>query len=154
MPRPQSTSPAPGSSFVERLAPSSSTEVTVTEWYQQDRWKPRLVAEQAVMRDRFPQFVLRRDQSTLYWEGFVDPVPGHRFLVRVSYPERYPYQEPVLRVQEPPIRPGAPHLYASGAPCIHRQPWNSQTGTAASMVPLLCAWLVAYLQWERTGETF
>jgi ubiquitin-protein ligase len=124
-------------------------------WYSDPRWRGRLVAEQALMAERFPQFVLKRDgNGGLYWEGIVEPVRGHRFRLTLTYPEHYPYAEPVLRVESPRIRRDAPHVYANGALCVHRSAWNSATGTAVSMVPLACDWLRNYLRWERTGERF
>jgi hypothetical protein len=112
-----------------------------------------MVAEMAVMEERFPQFVLKRGaRGSLLWEGVLKPVPGFAFLVHVAYPERYPYSEPVLWVVRPGIRSGAPHLYLNGTLCVHRDAWNSATGTAASMIPLASDWLRHYLFWERTGE--
>jgi hypothetical protein len=105
------------------------------------------------MQERFPQFVLKKDASgSLFWEGLLKPVSGFAFLVRAAYPERYPYLEPVLQVVRPGIRSGAPHLYVNGALCVHRNGWNSATGTAASMIPLASDWLRHYILWERTGQ--
>jgi hypothetical protein len=126
-------------------------------WYRQSRWKPRLVAEQAVMAQRFPRFVLRRRISgELFWDGFIEPQPNALFRVTLTYPSEYPYREPALHVVDPPLRHGTPHVYigASGWICVHRRQWNPATGTAASLVPLIAAWLVAYIHWLRTGESF
>ena len=124
-------------------------------WYEEKRWRDRLLAEQAIMDDRFPQFVLQRGaKSCLGWEGILEPLSGVPFLVSLTYPKRYPYNMPALRVVDPPVQPRAPHVYADGSVCAHKKKWNPTTGTAASCVPLLSAWLVAYLHWLETGERF
>ena len=39
-------------------------------WYREARWKARLLLEQALMRERFPQFILTRGVGgTLVWRG-------------------------------------------------------------------------------------
>ena len=107
------------------------------------------------MRQRFPQFVLRRAaRGLLLWDGVIEPHPGVSFRISVEYPPTYPYQEPVLRVDDPPLRAGAPHRYIDGSICIHKHHWDPATGTAASLVPLVAAWLVAYIHWTRTGEGY
>lgn len=104
------------------------------------------------MEERFPDFVLQRaDDGTLYWEGEVEPFPEEVFLVSVSYPRRFPYERPVLRVEEPPLVKGAPHRYADGSLCIHADKWDPQRATAASCVPLIGAWLVRYVHWLEEG---
>lgn len=107
------------------------------------------------MRERFPQFRLFEDPSRgLSWEGFLEPAAGRVFRVLVACPPTYPYQAPVLRVIEPLLRRGAPHLYVDGSLCVHRQRWDPMTGTAASCVPLVAAWLVGYFGWLELGEPF
>ena len=107
------------------------------------------------MAERFPQFVLERDGSgNLCWEGILEPSQGRQFRVTITYPSRYPYREPIARVEDPPIERGAPHLYRDFSLCVHRKQWNAETGTAASVVPLVASWLVAYVAWIETGETF
>ena len=123
-------------------------------WYREAKWQSRLFAEEALMRERFPGFSLRQRSDGLSWEGTLEPVPGRRFRVRLCYPSRYPYQEPVLRVLRPSLRNGSPHRYADGSICVHQSAWNPATGTAASMIPLAAAWLVSYLNWRENGEWF
>lgn len=127
------------------------------QWYLDSKWRRRLVVEQQLMRDRFPSFELRRGrEGELYWRGNLQPVNSIVFVVAVRYPRTYPYNAPVLQVVEPRLHPGAPHRYADsdGSICIHKQGWNPATGTAASVVPLAAAWLVAYCHWLATGEAF
>jgi hypothetical protein len=107
------------------------------------------------MRKRFPRFQLRRDANgNLYWTGIVEPLEGHLFRIAVRYPSHYPYREPQFHVVEPPLRHGAPHVYMDGSLCLHRVRWNPDTGTAASCVPLISGWLVGYVSWCQTGESF
>jgi ubiquitin-protein ligase len=123
-------------------------------WYRDERWKARLVAERLLMQERFPQFILQQtDEDTLRWVGILEPVEGQPFAVSLAYPARYPYNAPVFRVEAPALSIGCPHLYADGSLCVHKS-WDSDRATAASCVPLICAWLVAYLHWLETGETF
>ena len=127
------------------------------QWHLDPKWRGRLIAEQQLMRDRFPSFELRRGrENDLYWVGYLVPVPGVVFRVAIRYPRTYPYNAPTLQVLEPQLHPGAPHRYADseGTICIHKQAWDPATGTAASIVPLAAAWLVAYCDWLVTGETF
>ena len=94
-------------------------------WYEQDRWKDRLVVEREIMRQRFPGFVLVRYRDrNLAWHGTVEPIPGHRFEIALHYPYNYPYGEPKVRVRTPALRTGAPHVYGDGTLCVHRKGWN------------------------------
>ena len=124
-------------------------------WYQEPKWRNRLVVEAGLLRQRFPGFVLTRSGAgLLVWRGIVQPVVGAAFEITATMPARYPYEAPELRVERPRLRPGAPHVYASGALCIHKQSWDPMRGTVASVIPLASAWLVGYLAWLRTGENF
>ena len=125
-------------------------------WYLQPKWRNRLVVEAALMRERFPGFVLTRSVGgQLVWRGTLRPVArGSLFELSVTVPERYPYEAPALRVERPALRPGAPHLYVNNHLCVHRQGWDPSRGTVASVVPLAAAWLTAYQHWQETGESF
>lgn len=124
-------------------------------WFLQPRWKPRLLAEAVLMKERFPDFrLLETDDGLLRWVGVLTPTRGSEFVVSLTYPADYPYREPKLRVDRPALAGGAPHLYSDGSLCVHKQRWDPMRGTAASEVPLIAAWLVAYLSWRRTGVSF
>ncbi len=124
-------------------------------WYREAKWHNRLLAEQSLMHERFPQFVLTQSPSDLLvWRGVLVPVEGAPFEISVTMPARYPYGAPELRAERPRIRPGAPHLYANGTLCVHRLSWDPMRGTVVSVIPLAAAWLVGYLNWLRTGEQF
>src|SRR5688572_13325921 len=71
-------------------------------WYREARWRNRLLAEHALMEERFPQFVLTQDQSELLvWRGILEPVEGAQFIISATMPRNYPYAAPQLRVEEP-----------------------------------------------------
>jgi ubiquitin-protein ligase len=125
-------------------------------WHREERWSSRLALEDALMRERFPQFVMTLSEAdALVWRGILEPVPGSAFEVTVTAPARYPYEPPVLHVVKPRLRADAPHVYRGSLDlCVHKDNWMSMQGTVASMVPLAAAWLVAYLHWEQTGEGF
>jgi hypothetical protein len=124
-------------------------------WYIENRWHNRLLAEQALMEDRFPQFrLIRMPGGELAWVGYLRPTGGSEYLVSLTYPARYPYREPKLRVERPRLRDNAPHTYLDQSLCVHRSSWDPQRSTAVSEVPLIAAWLVAYENWVRTGEGF
>ena len=122
-------------------------------WYREARWQRRLLAEKALMRERFPGFSLHRSRrGELAWEGTLEPLPGARFRLRLVYPSHYPYQEPSLWVVKPELHPGTPHRYVGGSLCVHRTGWNPATGTAASMIPLAGDWLLHYVHWVTAGR--
>jgi len=125
-------------------------------WYEENRWRNRLVVETALMRERFPGFILTRGVAgQLIWRGVLQPVKSApAYEISVTVPPKYPYQPPVSRVERPALRRGAPHLYLNGSLCVYRQSWDPMRGTVASVVPLVAAWLTAYEHWRQTGESF
>lgn len=124
-------------------------------WYRETIWSGRLLVEKALMADRFPTFLLFRSPGgSLAWFGLLRPTGGTEYLVSLTYPTRYPYEEPRLRVESPRLRDGAPHTYMDSSLCVHRTNWDPHRSTAVSEVPLAAAWLTAYEHWLRTGERF
>ena len=125
-------------------------------WYQMPRWRSRLIAEQALMRERFPHFVLSRDSSDrLVWRGVLVPYErGPGFLIALVLPSSYPYEPPRLFVEQPVIRSDSPHVHPDGSVCVYKDDWSPDTGTVASVVPLASAWLLLYLIWLLTGEVW
>lgn len=124
-------------------------------WYGEPRWQHRLLAEQTLMSVRFPGFQLIREATgELAWLGQLRPTGGTEYVVSITYPQRYPYLEPKLRILHPQVLPGAPHTYFDSSLCVHRTAWHPDRSTAVSEVPLIAAWLVAYENWLRSGESF
>lgn len=124
-------------------------------WYREHKWRNRLIAEASLMEERFPSFRLMQAQDgSLRWVGVLNPSPDSEFVVSLTYPADYPYREPKLRVERPGLVGGAPHVYSDGSLCIHRRSWDPSRGTAVSEVPLIAAWLVAYLTWHSNGVSF
>jgi len=124
-------------------------------WFQQPRWKPRLIAESMLMNERFPGFLLVQSPAgQLTWLGILVPTGGNEYVVSVTYPPDYPYREPSLRVEQPAVEAGAPHLYLDGSLCLHKKDWNPDRATAVGEVSLIAGWLVAYEHWLLTGERF
>lgn len=122
-------------------------------WY--DRYPKRLQAEAIIMRDRFPQFVLKHDSKRrLFWEGILMTNFGTYCQVTIEYPENYPYEHPASRVVHPPIRKDSPHLYSNGTLCVYPENWDYKRCTAPAAVPLVAAWLAMYEIWLRTGKTW
>ena len=107
------------------------------------------------MRERFPGFrLVETSDGSLRWVGVLNPTPDAEFAVSLTYPTDYPYREPKLRVERPALVGGAPHVYSDGSLCVHRRGWDPSRGTAVSEVPLIAAWLVAYVAWRRHGMSF
>lgn len=131
-------------------------ERQIRMWYQQTRWRERLAQEVAVMTERFPVFILQRGtDGTLWWDGVLEPLRDIAYRVAVKYPADYPYSGPSLWLLEPRVESGSPHVYQDGSLCVHKNgSWNPATGTAASTVPLLSAWLYMYSIWRTTGMRF
>lgn len=124
-------------------------------WFQQPQWKSRLVAESLLMSERFPGFRLVQSAGgQLKWLGILKPTGSEEYLVSVTYPPDYPYREPSLRVENPAVVAGAPHLYLDGSLCLHKRTWNANRATAVGEVPLIAGWLLAYEHWLLTGERF
>lgn len=122
-------------------------------WFE--RYPARLAAERDVMRSRFPGFTLiEAEGGDLCWVGILEPVAGREFVLAVSYPDRYPYEEPRIYVLDPPLQPGTPHVYENGALCVHPAGRWDPSRTVAGSLALASAWLVMYVTWERGGEGF
>ena len=51
-------------------------------WYRQPKWRNRLIAEAALMKERFPSFRLTQGQDgALRWIGPLNPTPDSEFVV-------------------------------------------------------------------------
>ncbi|MHA1221699.1 MAG: ThiF family adenylyltransferase [Candidatus Heimdallarchaeaceae archaeon] len=64
-------------------------------WYKKD--KGRLKKERERVKKKYPQFELKKDNETLYWQGEVE-INGEKHKLKIIYPFLYPYQRPRLYV--------------------------------------------------------
>jgi hypothetical protein len=120
------------------------------KWYE--RYQERLKAEVVIMRERFPQFVLKKDSEGLFWEGILRTNLGTHYSVVIEYPKNYPYVHPVSRVLHPAIRRNSPHRYPNGSLCVYPENWDYKRCTATAAIPLVAGWLAMYEIWLKTGQ--
>jgi len=121
------------------------------KWH--DRHSQRLRAEQIIMSERFPQFVLKKDLlGRLFWEGILITNFGTHYRVRIIYPDNYPYQRPSFRIVHPKVKKDCPHVFLDGSLCVYPDHWDHKRCTAPAGVPLVASWLAMYEIWLRTGR--
>ncbi len=106
------------------------------------------------MRAAFPSFAptfTRR--GGIAWNGTLQPTeesPAYRVAI---YHE--PDRSPKVRVTDPLLRPGAPHLYSDGSLCLYwREDWHwaPHATLAETIIPWTALWLYYYEIWLITGE--
>lgn len=122
------------------------------------RW--RLAAESEAMK-RFPGFDLHlpEDGGDLTWAGVLRSTfkRRRRYLVKVTYPDRFPHQAPVVSIEKPALDEKAPHLLGGTRPCLYRGENGSRNGydpartTAATLVAWTALWIHAYETWKAIG---
>jgi len=121
------------------------------KWYE--RYPLRIAAEQIIMAENYPQFVLKSDDNKrLFWDGMLQTNFDTLYRVNINYPMSYPWQKPKLEIVQPQIDPFAPHRFADGSLCVYPKGWNHKQATAPAAVPLIAAWLALYEIFLRTGE--
>jgi len=123
------------------------------------RW--RLAAESEAMK-RFPGFELHLPEGggDLAWAGILRSTfkRRRRYLVKVTYPDRFPHQAPVVSIEQPALDPAAPHLLGGNRPCLYRGANGSRNGydpartTAATLIAWTALWINAYETWKATGS--
>ena len=122
------------------------------------RW--RLAAEAEAMK-RFPGFRLHLPEgsSDLSWVGILRSTFNRRrrYLVRVTYPDRFPHQAPLVTIEKPGLDETSPHLLGCNRPCLYRSENGPRNGydpartTAATLVAWTALWIHAYETWKATG---
>ena len=138
-------SPTPQTTSIRRHRMSAS------KWYK--RHPQRLQAEGIIMRQRFGQFVLKKDRlGHLFWEGILITNFSTPYQVKITYPQNYPYQRPVFHVIRPKIRKDSPHIFENGSLCVYPKRWDYKKCTAPAGVTLVVSWLALYEIWLRTGK--
>jgi hypothetical protein len=138
--------------------PSSSEEPPKAHWSTTPYGRWRLAAEREAMK-RFPGFSLYlADDNNLTWAGVLRSTFNRRkrYLVKVSYPDRFPHQAPAVSIEKPALRENTPHLLFHTNPCLYRGE-SSRSGydpartTAATLVAWTALWIHAYEVWMATG---
>jgi hypothetical protein len=140
-------------------APRSTESGGGAHWSTTSYGRWRLAAESEAMK-RFPGFkLLLPNDGSLTWAGILRSTFNRRrrYLVKVTYPERFPYQAPVVSIDKPALDSGAPHLLGSNRPCLYRGEHGSRNGydpartTAATLVAWTALWIHAYETWKAIG---
>jgi hypothetical protein len=121
----------------------------------------RLVREEAVMEDRFPQFELHElDDGSLAWKGAIKSNNGNRYEVVINYPDRYPNpsKAPKAFIVEPRVdMTDTKHMWPDGHLCLFKpsdrdeRSWEKNS-TAATVVSWAAAWIFAYERYQETGN--
>ena len=116
-------------------------------WYERE--PQRMVSESDAMAQRYSRFELKpTDLGNLAWVGYLVSNQSNRYKVAVVYSPRHPHEHPLAYILEPKLR--SLHQYGDGSLCLMR---NGETwlpmSTAATMVPLIAAWLFAHERHQR-----
>ncbi len=102
---------------------------------------------------RFPGFSYLRAGAEVIWQGSLQPREvSPAYLVEVRYRLG---RCPSVRVLQPALTPGAPHLYAGGTLCLYwpnEWAWRSHELVAETIIPWAALWLYYYELWLDTGE--
>jgi hypothetical protein len=123
----------------------------IKNWFE--RYSLRLATEKVIMKETYPQFVLKMDRDNrLFWDGLLKTNFGTLYRVNILYPRGYPYEKPKLLIVEPPLRRDAPHRFGDGSICVYPEGWNYKRTTAPSGIPLVAGWLALYEVFLRTGK--
>lgn len=140
-----------------------STEVKDTRWYSSNWWDQnsgRVLEEEKVMEDLFPDFELRELDDSLAWRGTLRSNRGNRYEVAVVYPEHYPNPDkaPEAFILDPDIkRSETKHLWPNGRLCLFHpddhasRSWRKDS-TAATVVSWVGAWIFAHEHYQETGQ--
>jgi hypothetical protein len=141
------------------VVPGSRADTTHDAWWTSPYGRWRLAAESEAMK-RFPGFALRRPEGgDLTWAGVLRSTfnPRKRYLVTVTYPERFPHVAPVVTIVKPALAEKTPHLLGGDRPCLYRGEHGPRNGydpartTAATLVAWTALWIHAYETWRATG---
>ena len=105
------------------------------------------------IRQLFPAFSFVWRNAVGVWRGYLQPSetsPAYRVEVR--------YQQgglPTVRVLQPTLIKGAPHLYREGHLCLYwpkEWHWRGDTLIAETILPWTAQWLLYYELWLDTGR--
>jgi len=140
-------------------SPQSATDRSGAHWSTTPYGRWRLAAESEAMK-RFPGFSLCLPEGgALTWAGILRSAFDRRkrYLVKVTYPERFPHQAPVVSIEKPALDENTPHLLGRMRPCLYRSENGPRNGydpartTAATLVAWTALWIHAYETWKAVG---
>lgn len=140
-------------------SPQSVEDRDAAHWSTTPYGRWRLAAESEAMK-RFPGFKLHLSAGgDLCWAGVLRSSFNRRkrYLVKVTYPYRFPYSAPVVTIEKPDLSEGTPHLLGTRRPCLYRSEHGPRNGydpartTAATLIAWTALWIHAYETWKATG---
>lgn len=140
-------------------SPQGADDRSGARWWTTPYGRWRLAAESEAMR-RFPDFsVCLPEGGALTWAGILRSTFNRRrrYLVKVTYPNRFPHEAPVVTIEKPVLNRNAPHLLGCNRPCLYRGTNGPRNGydpartTAATLVAWTALWIHAYETWKATG---
>jgi hypothetical protein len=148
------TNPAP-------LADAGQPDAGVPrQWWRTRYGRWRLSVEKEAMRRHFPRFspVEAYPGGWRGWLGWLHSAlpDGGRYQVRITYPENFPEEAPVVQILQPDLTGSAPHMLSEGRPCLYlptqgpRHGYDPQRTTAATLVAWTALWIHAYETWRST----
>jgi hypothetical protein len=104
----------------------------------------------------FPSFRYSKHGSLLVWRGNLQPMDSApNYQVRIEYEVNgTKSRHPRIFIEDPPLRPDAPHTYSPGNICLYYPPdgtWTPNHFVSRTIVPLIAEWLAFYEIWKETG---
>jgi hypothetical protein len=145
--------------YIAGATPQSASGFGAAHWSTTAYGRWRLAAETEAMK-RFPSFSLHLPEGgRLTWVGVLRSTfnKRKRYVVAVTYPERFPHEAPVVTIEKPKLEAGAPHLLMGNRPCLYRGQNGPRDGydpartTAATLVAWTALWIHAYETWQKVG---
>ncbi|MEM2145576.1 MAG: hypothetical protein QW279_09460 [Candidatus Jordarchaeaceae archaeon] len=128
------------------------------QWYEKD--PQRLNLEILVVKERYPQFQLRRlSDGRLSWYGCLQTARmadtyGKRYNVLIVYPPSFPSEPPLSYVEGISGKESTPHQFGDGSLCLFYpddpKQWSPKS-TAVVVITWTAGWLHAYEVWRKTG---
>lgn len=114
----------------------------------------RVVAEQVLLREKFPFLHSRISGLELTCRGQIQPTrPSRSYRVEIKYA---PWNSPEVRVIDPKIEfASGAHMYRNGSLCLYdwrEQPWKKNWHLYERIVPWTAEWLLFYEMFLLTGK--
>jgi hypothetical protein len=120
---------------------------------ESDKYR-KVVAEQMLLRDKFPFLNSRISGFTLTCRGHVRPTDhSQTYRIEIQYT---PWNSPEVRIIDPVIKyiKGV-HMYRNDTLCLYdwrEQPWQNNWRLHETIVPWTAEWLVFYEMHQLTGK--